>query len=141
MRCLSVWAVLLLVLCGCGSSGPEIVPVRGRVTLDGRPLENADVVFQAGGANRPSSGRTDADGSYQLMYKRGIEGARVFTERLEESTMAFLRGQGVITDGHVRVRSISYPEQPEPLAELRAHVTKIEEDRRTIRPPEETSRQ
>jgi hypothetical protein len=65
------------VLSGCGSSGPEIVPVRGRVTLDGRPLGNADVVFQPGEANRPSSGRTDADGSYQLMYKRGIEGARV----------------------------------------------------------------
>jgi predicted small lipoprotein YifL len=78
MRCRSTWTILLLAtLAGCGTGGPEIVPVSGRVTLDGRPLENADVVFQPDEANRPSSGRTDADGRYQLMYKRGIEGARV----------------------------------------------------------------
>lgn len=78
VRCWYLWTLLLLTtLAGCGTGGPEIVPVSGRVTLDGRPLENADVVFQPAGANRPSSGRTDKDGLYQLMYKRGIEGARV----------------------------------------------------------------
>jgi hypothetical protein len=77
MRCRTVWTILLLALCGCGTSGPEVAPVHGLVTLDGRPLENADVVFQPEEANRPSSGRTDASGRYDLMYARGIEGARV----------------------------------------------------------------
>jgi len=78
MRCKSIWAILLLtMLAGCGTGGPEIVPVTGRVTLDGKPLEEATVVFQPAEGNRPSTSQTDADGRYQLMYKRGVEGARV----------------------------------------------------------------
>ncbi|MEX2308070.1 MAG: carboxypeptidase-like regulatory domain-containing protein [Pirellulales bacterium] len=65
------------MLAGCREGGPEIAPVSGRVTLDGRPLVNADVSFQPDGAQRASGGRTDADGRYQLMYKRGQEGAIV----------------------------------------------------------------
>ena len=38
---------------------------------------NADVQFQPDGSQRPSSGRTDADGRYELMYKRGQPGAMV----------------------------------------------------------------
>ena len=62
-------AVLLLTL-GCGST--KIVPVSGRVTLDGRPLVGAHVVFQpiaTGGEVNPgcgSYGITDADGRFTL---------------------------------------------------------------------------
>jgi hypothetical protein len=69
--------VLLAALVGCGKSGPEIAPVHGRVTLDGQPLLNADVQFQPDGAQRPSTGRTDANGHYELMYRRGQVGALV----------------------------------------------------------------
>jgi hypothetical protein len=62
---------------GCGGGGPQVAPVTGRVTLDGRPLEHADVTFQPDGARRPSVGRTDADGRYELAYKRGQPGAIV----------------------------------------------------------------
>jgi hypothetical protein len=37
----------------------------------------ADVVFQPAESKRPSSGRTDSDGRYELMHKRGVEGALV----------------------------------------------------------------
>jgi hypothetical protein len=67
--------LLVAVLAGCSQSGPEVAPVSGRVTLDGRPLASADVSFQPDGAQRASSGRTDADGRYQLMFKRGQPGA------------------------------------------------------------------
>jgi hypothetical protein len=69
--------VLVTVLAGCGQTGPDVAAVSGRVTLDGRPLASADVSFQPDGAQRASSGRTDADGRYQLMYKRGQPGALV----------------------------------------------------------------
>jgi hypothetical protein len=62
---------------GCGGGGPQVAPVTGRVTLDGRPLEHADVTFQPDGARRPSIGRTDAGGRYELAYKRGEPGAIV----------------------------------------------------------------
>jgi hypothetical protein len=51
--------------------------VSGRVTLDGQPLENADVSFQPDDAKPPSAARTDKDGHYQLGYKRGVLGGIV----------------------------------------------------------------
>jgi hypothetical protein len=69
--------VLLALFAGCGPSGPELAPVSGRVMLNGRPLENADVVFQPAGSKRPSYGQTDAEGRYQLAFKRGEAGALV----------------------------------------------------------------
>ncbi len=63
--------LLLLLVGGCGS--PDVVPVSGRVTLNGRPLAGACVTLQPTGlgpGERPeasgSSGRTDADGRYTL---------------------------------------------------------------------------
>jgi hypothetical protein len=72
-----VLILLSIILPGCGSGEQEIAPVHGRVTLDGKPLHNADVQFQPDNSMRPSSGRTDADGRYDLMYKRGQPGALV----------------------------------------------------------------
>jgi|tagenome__1003787_1003787.scaffolds.fasta_scaffold19438583_2 hypothetical protein len=51
--------------------------VHGRVTLDGRPLELVDVVFQPTNKEPPSTGLTNADGYYELLYKRGVNGARL----------------------------------------------------------------
>ena len=50
--------------------------MKGKVTLNGRPLEDATVKFQptaAGGS--PSSGKTDADGQYELMSTFDTAGA------------------------------------------------------------------
>src|SRR4051812_34346076 len=69
--------LLALALAGCGKSGPQIAPVHGRVTLNSQPLAQADVLFQPEGTKRPSTGRTDADGRYELAYKRGQMGAMV----------------------------------------------------------------
>ena len=68
---------LLVVVAGCGKSGPQLAPVHGLVRLDGRPLANADVEFQSNDGTRSSSGRTDPEGRYSLMFKRGEAGAMV----------------------------------------------------------------
>lgn len=57
---------------GCGKS---LSGVSGMVTLDGKPLPGAYVEFSPP-AGRPSMGRTDAAGHYQLEYstsKSGVE--------------------------------------------------------------------
>ena len=64
-----------LVTPGCGSGG-KLATVRGKVTLNGQPLQGALVEFQPtdpGGS--PSSGMTDAEGRYELMYTFDKSGA------------------------------------------------------------------
>lgn len=66
----SLLFLALLVVAGCGK--PQVVPVSGRVTLDGQALSGAHVSFQPiGSLDRPpagsgSYGKTDADGRYTL---------------------------------------------------------------------------
>jgi hypothetical protein len=81
-----LWPLLLVGFAiGCGQSGPDLAPVKGRVTLDGRPLDTVDVVFQPNNGDPPSTSRTDADGHYEMLYKRGLMGARIgeHTVRIE----------------------------------------------------------
>lgn len=66
--------LLSVVLTGCSrNDGFELVPVQGTVKLDGEPLADASVTFQPE-LGRPSLGRTDRNGNYDLQYtpeKRG----------------------------------------------------------------------
>jgi hypothetical protein len=57
--------VLLGSVSGCG--GSKLVPVEGIVTLDGKPVEGATVVFLPDGASgRPAQGLTASDGRFHL---------------------------------------------------------------------------
>ena len=80
----------VLVFLGCSSGGPEIAQVSGRVTMDGKPLANASVVFIPENG-RPAGARTDADGRYVLNFTEGRRGAipgknsvRITTQRETE---------------------------------------------------------
>jgi hypothetical protein len=65
---------LLLACTGCDSSGPEIASVSGRVTMDGKPLANATIVFIPENG-RPAGARTDENGDYVLSFSEGRRGA------------------------------------------------------------------
>ena len=66
------WVLLPLLLLGCGKSGHKVVSVSGKVTLNKKPLANADITFsptEPGPNNSPgleSSARTDEQGRYSL---------------------------------------------------------------------------
>lgn len=65
---------LLINLSGCGSEGgPETVSVSGKVSVDGKPIEGAQVNFFSEEHNFVSTGVTDADGAYQL-YAGAVPG-------------------------------------------------------------------
>lgn len=77
--------ILLVITClaivgGCGGSGdrPELGTVTGTVTLDGKPLPNAKIVFQHM-EKRFSQGVSDENGKYELTYIRDIKGAALGT--------------------------------------------------------------
>ena len=75
MRC--CWALRRAVAAAGMPHLPELVPVSGTVTLDGKPLSGATVTFLPVGATRGRScyGVTGADGRYELMETDKNKGA------------------------------------------------------------------
>jgi hypothetical protein len=56
----------LVLLAGCGPSGPAMVKVTGTVTLDGAPVAGANVMFMPASTGKPAQGVTDAAGKFEL---------------------------------------------------------------------------
>ena len=86
----SVAGVVLLMMAlmlqvGCGPSGPDIARVQGTVTMDGKPLPNAIIMFGPVGG-RPSVSETDANGKYVLEFSGGRKGAIPGINRVEINT-------------------------------------------------------
>jgi hypothetical protein len=55
----------LLLLAGCGDGRPTRVPVKGRVLIDGKPLETGNIRFHST-EHRAASAKINADGSFTL---------------------------------------------------------------------------
>lgn len=83
-RCIAALGGILM-LAGCGRGNVNVVPVSGIVTLDGNPVAAAYVTFLPQNG-RPSVGRTDLDGRYELAFTGKNKGALVGTHRVTVST-------------------------------------------------------
>ena len=95
-----VLATGAMLLAGCGR-GSNLRKVNGTVTLDGKPLPDAVVSFRPVEGGRQSSGRTDANGRYELRYSAKELGAVVgkhkvtLTTATGEDSQARFRGDKV----------------------------------------------
>jgi len=69
-----VSCLVLVVLVGCGESGPQVVPVSGTVTYNGAPLADATLLFtpQTGPT---SQAKSDASGKFTLVTAQQANGA------------------------------------------------------------------
>ncbi|QDT95341.1 transthyretin-like family protein [Gimesia aquarii] len=88
LRLLSMCALncfTLLMLTGCGESGPELASVTGHVTLDGKPIANARVEFSPS-EGRTSVGTTNAEGVYELQYSIEKAGAVIGSHNIKITT-------------------------------------------------------
>ncbi|WP_437230856.1 carboxypeptidase regulatory-like domain-containing protein [Planctomicrobium sp. SH661] len=77
-RFLKLSVLLTATLCllpACRQSGPALGKVYGIVKLDGQPLADAQLLFIPASGGRSSTGETDSNGHYQLMYSAGKAGA------------------------------------------------------------------
>ena len=71
------FATLVVTLAvGCGHSGLELLPVQGRVTLDGKPLADAGVMFLPPDKGPSANGTTDSEGHFELMTVNSIGATR-----------------------------------------------------------------
>jgi len=84
---------LAIACIGCGGGSKyDMASVSGTVTLDGKPLGNATVLFSpvaSGGsdAGPSSTGVTDATGRYTLKSGEGVEGAVVGKHQVRITTV------------------------------------------------------
>lgn len=78
-------AVLLIMTCGCGSA-PKTLQVSGKVTYDGKPLEDGSIVFVPIGDDKaPGAGGTIKAGAYDIPASSGpLQGVKY---RVEISAM------------------------------------------------------
>src|SRR5437868_4294739 len=78
----------VVLAAGCNREGlPKLAPVSGVVTLDGKPVSDALVTFDASKPGEPpSQARTDASGTYELYYSRGHKGATIGEHEVHIST-------------------------------------------------------
>jgi len=77
----------LALLSGCSSSPLAVYPVTGTVTYDNKPVEGAQVLFQAEGAP-PAQCITNAEGKFTLKTSIAGEGAVVGTHKVTIMKMA-----------------------------------------------------
>lgn len=87
------FAVVAVAVCGCSGSEYPLAKVSGVVTLDGQPLEGAKLVFSPKGSSEnpfpgpKSTGKTDAEGRFQLTTTEGDRGAVIGDHRVRITTL------------------------------------------------------
>lgn len=79
----------LIFSVGCGGGGaddqPDLGAVSGVVSMDGQPLADVVVTFNPA-QGRPSIGKTDSTGKYELGYLRDTKGAMIGTHTVTITT-------------------------------------------------------
>lgn len=79
----------LVPLIGCSGATYAVAPVKGQVTLDGKPMSKTSVMFIPD-AGRPAVAITDDQGYYELAYTRDSRGAPPGIYHVEISTAVLL---------------------------------------------------
>jgi hypothetical protein len=125
-RFVSILTLVLPLAAGCGDSDADLAPVRGTVTLDGEPLQDATVEFELqaepttyGRTSGSSSyGRTDFRGRYKLKYNLENNGAMIGKHVVRITT----RGETVDETGRETIVPERLPEKYHLNSQLTADV-------------------
>ena len=114
---LAVVFIFLTLICGCGPSGSETHTATGKVTFDGQPVEEGEIIFRAAdGASGSWEGRIVA-GSYTLETTPG-------EKRVEVTARRQVAGAPAAASGEPAISFESYiPEKYNEKSELVANVT------------------
>lgn len=78
--------VSVVAFVGCGPSGPAMGPVKGKVTLGGKPYTNGIVTFTPEGGGPSGTGATNSEGIYEL-FSAGVKGAKVGKNKVSITTV------------------------------------------------------
>jgi hypothetical protein len=95
----SAGLLFIVSMTGCGKGEVELGEVRGRVTLDGQPVQGVFIVFQPDG-RRPALSLLNKEGEFTLQYNVKNTGTvvgkqGVFLRMPLEDQMSEVRASGV----------------------------------------------
>jgi hypothetical protein len=87
MKTMKWFALLAIVgVLGCGDSGPPLSPVKGKVTLYGKPYTKGIVTFTPEGGGPAGASPTDENGDYEL-WSGGKKGAVIGKHKVSVTTI------------------------------------------------------
>jgi hypothetical protein len=75
----------VFMIAGCGDGRPTRVPVAGIVLINGEPLQSGNIKFVPKNG-RPSAGKINEDGSFNLTCYDGNDGALLGKHRVQVSS-------------------------------------------------------
>ena len=75
------------IIAGC-NRGPQLGEIEGTVRLDGEAVEAASLIFQPD-TGAPSTGTTDAEGHFEIMFEKGRPGAVIGRHKVTIQTYRF----------------------------------------------------
>lgn len=78
---------ILLVIGGCSKPPIDLGYVSGVITVDGKPLDNANISFRPMEGGRPSFGLTNSNGYYTLYHTSKFQGAELGEHKVEIDLM------------------------------------------------------
>jgi hypothetical protein len=124
---------VLLSSAGCGNSDyPEMARVTGTVTYKGKPVSNIMVNFMPT-AGRPSWGKTDADGKFEMIYDADRKGVKMGHHKVYFTPPATATIGGPRTNASSKAIAEAVGLTPEEMADIRKNygleeTTKLEVD-------------
>lgn len=116
-----------VALAGCGSSHnyPDLVPVSGKITIDGTPTAGLKVSFEPNEGRR-SSGITNQSGEYVLHYMDTVKGATPGQHRVTivwiGETDENIEGDSIPTDDPGKTSGLVIPSRYNAQSQLTAVV-------------------
>ena len=58
----------LVLVAGCAKSGEKLYPVKGKISVDGKPADGAILLFHPQGGGQVSTATADANGNYACVH-------------------------------------------------------------------------
>jgi hypothetical protein len=102
--------ICLLLLSGCGANG-GFAPVNGRVLLDGKPVENAAVLFEPETGGMPATGVTNSNGEFSLSTTGHGPGAAIGKHGVSVSKQVVAQPNRKVEEGEIVPMKHETPEK------------------------------
>jgi hypothetical protein len=126
MKQIGRWLLVLVLTLGCGKQNPlGTVPVGGKVTYNGQPVESATISFIPDGDGRLATAITGPDGTYNLTtlnWPGAVPGP--YTVLVRKSDVALASTQPVTMEEALKLNNRPPPPPKELLPTKYADATK-----------------